>query len=443
MNAFYIRNAEEYINLTKIANRVTNEKDSTLQKASKLSRYCKETIAFPRVMPEDRAWYDASAYESLEKWKIGNCLNYARALIGLVNVIGVEGRIVWISGKTDDYEEVQGHAICELNINDKWILFDAMYGVPFLEKNDPETPSAYECWKNPDLYIDAINPKYYGHSRKFWKQIWSDLRIQSGKNMAEIGEQLFLETWYSGTSFIPPTIIKEDWWYTVFRAKILTATDEDLPVLYDQLYQEYLCKEKGHTPHENAVPIQVNDGEVTISNVANSYSFIRILIKQFTNKAKILELGCGGSSFPYILTTDGYDVTAIDIRQNVVENQRCHIRFLPEQFDGKLRFDCSLAENLPYEDEAFNIIVGVDFIEHMRDIDRMLRECVRVLKKGGKMFFSTPISGLGWSPGHLYNFTKEMLENIFLSHGLKTNFYYERYYWRDITPNIIIVEATK
>ena len=101
------------------------------------------------------------------------------------------------------------------------------------------------------------------------------------------------------------------------------------------------------------------------------------------------------------------------------------------------------SENLPYQDASFDIVVGVDFLEHVRDLNRLIEECLRVLRMRGKMYFSAPIMGLSASPEHLHNFTEENFKNVFEAHDLKVDVYFERCHWGVIKPDMIIVEATR
>ena len=444
MEQHYIKDQVELAELCKLITKIINPDDSVLQRASKLSEYCKQTIDFPIEMPEDRAWYEASAHESLTKWKIGNCLNYAKSLIGLAYAAGINGRCIWINGKVDGYDEVQGHTLCELEIDGQWMLFDAMYGVPFLNKLDAKTPSAYECWKDPMQYVEAINPKYYGFTEKFWRQLWFDFRVIGNKGIRDMSEPLFVEIWYDENPYVSNTNLDEKWWYTEFREKVKDATDEEVPPLYEILYKNYLYAEKGHHPHESVTILKHTEDKLEMTDIPNTYRFVRVLIKQFMDKAKILELGCGASSFPFILAIDGYNVTAIDMRRGVIDNLRNVALLLPEDARQRLRFKCTLAEKLPYLDNGFDIIVGVDFLEHIRNLDHLLKECDRVLKRGGRMYFTTPISGIGWSPEHLHSFIcEDDLKRIFNSCGFNIRVYYERYRWEFLDPNIFIIEATR
>jgi Methyltransferase domain len=51
------------------------------------------------------------------------------------------------------------------------------------------------------------------------------------------------------------------------------------------------------------------------------------------------------------------------------------------------------ALNLSFADESLGTIVSNDVFEHVPDIDRSLSECVRVLRPGGRLYFSVPFDG--------------------------------------------------
>lgn len=239
-----------------------------------------------------------------------------------------------------------------------------------------------------------------------------------------------------------PLSFNEEWWYTVFRKKIAKATDTELPALYEKLYQNYLYKNKNHPPLYEVKPLFIDDkGILRFSDVCNNHNFVRFLMRDYVKGASVLELGCGTSSFPFILVTDGAKVHAIDIRQKVIKHIRKFTRLLPNEFQQNITFDCALAENLPYENNFFDIVIGIDFIEHMRSLDRLMSEVVRVLRPSGRVYFTAPIEGLGWSPEHLQNLDEEKLRNLFSRHGFEVTIYLERRRWKFLKPNVYIVEA--
>lgn len=48
-------------------------------------------------------------------------------------------------------------------------------------------------------------------------------------------------------------------------------------------------------------------------------------------------------------------------------------------------------QNLHYKEETFDIIVHSDTLEHIKDSTQALKECYRVLKNGGVLFYTIPI----------------------------------------------------
>ena len=47
------------------------------------------------------------------------------------------------------------------------------------------------------------------------------------------------------------------------------------------------------------------------------------------------------------------------------------------------------AENMPYEDNTFDVVICVDVLEHVADYKKVVSEVHRILKPGGLFFFDT------------------------------------------------------
>lgn len=48
-------------------------------------------------------------------------------------------------------------------------------------------------------------------------------------------------------------------------------------------------------------------------------------------------------------------------------------------------------QNLPYPDDSFDLIIHSDTLEHVKSSTTALKECFRVLKEGGALFYTIPI----------------------------------------------------
>jgi len=100
------------------------------------------------------------------------------------------------------------------------------------------------------------------------------------------------------------------------------------------------------------------------------------------NKMKVLELGCGAGYDAYFFCKNGADYTGIDIALENVERTKRHLSFYgytPNVIEGD-------AEELPFEDEIFDLVYSNGVLHHTPDINKAFCESHRVLKSGGVFY---------------------------------------------------------
>ena len=96
-----------------------------------------------------------------------------------------------------------------------------------------------------------------------------------------------------------------------------------------------------------------------------------------------LELGCGTGLFTRTFARTGCRLVAIDVSPSLLD------RATANGVDGRVTFRLDDAEQLSFDDEAFDVVVGSSVLHHL-DIDRALGEIHRVLKPGGRVAFAEP-----------------------------------------------------
>ena len=100
-----------------------------------------------------------------------------------------------------------------------------------------------------------------------------------------------------------------------------------------------------------------------------------------TKHRKILDFGCGAGWLSKILSSEGYDVTGIDVSASLIRSARESC-----SKDSFIVGDCM---KLPFDDGVFDWIVGSAILHHL-DTDQALVECHRVASSGGILLLMEP-----------------------------------------------------
>ncbi len=90
---------------------------------------------------------------------------------------------------------------------------------------------------------------------------------------------------------------------------------------------------------------------------------------------KALDVGCGTGRLIRTLRDNGADVSAIDISSAMMKKV---LKRWPD-----MRAVKGDIEQIPFESEAFDVVVAAFVIVHLKDLVRAFEECCRVLKPGG------------------------------------------------------------
>jgi ubiquinone/menaquinone biosynthesis C-methylase UbiE len=102
--------------------------------------------------------------------------------------------------------------------------------------------------------------------------------------------------------------------------------------------------------------------------------------------AKALEIGCGTGFFLLNLKLGGVldEGHVTDLSPGMVEVARRNAAQLGFEVEGRV----ADAERIPYPDGTFDLVVGHAVLHHIPDVERSLREVLRVLKPGGRFVFA-------------------------------------------------------
>ena len=104
------------------------------------------------------------------------------------------------------------------------------------------------------------------------------------------------------------------------------------------------------------------------------------------DEPRILDIGCGTGGNLETLANFGR-AEGVDISREALDF--CRARGLANVREGA-------AETLPYEDESFDLVTGLDVVEHLDDDVAGLREMRRVLRAGGRCLVFVPAFMFLW-----------------------------------------------
>jgi ubiquinone/menaquinone biosynthesis C-methylase UbiE len=102
----------------------------------------------------------------------------------------------------------------------------------------------------------------------------------------------------------------------------------------------------------------------------------------------ILEVACGRGGFASELARAGACVTGCDFSFVAVSVAETKLRAADKR--PPVTFVQGDAQNLPFADDSFDLVISCETIEHLPDAPRALREMRRVSRPGGKLFLTTP-----------------------------------------------------
>jgi SAM-dependent methyltransferase len=104
--------------------------------------------------------------------------------------------------------------------------------------------------------------------------------------------------------------------------------------------------------------------------------------------SKLLDVGCGAGQTVIPAAKLGIDVTGIDLADNLIACARERVK----KNNLSARFDVGDAEDLPYPDQSYDVVVSMFGAMFAPRPDQVVSEFSRVLKPGGQLIMAN------WTP---------------------------------------------
>lgn len=111
---------------------------------------------------------------------------------------------------------------------------------------------------------------------------------------------------------------------------------------------------------------------------------------------KVLDYGCGRGEILSLLLKEGIDACGVDIYHCGPSEEVLNSDLYKT---GKIKI-IKNGERLPFDDNLFDLIISNQVFEHVADINFVISELSRILKKNGKMYHHFPSKEV-WREGHI------------------------------------------
>ena len=164
---------------------------------------------------------------------------------------------------------------------------------------------------------------------------------------------------------------------------------------------------------ERLVPVELDPDDVTGRETYQLHVERYEFAAKFVGAGRVLDCACGVGYGTAILARTGAgqpEVSGVDVDASAVEYATAHYR-------GE-RVTFAQADGTSFSGEPFDAIVSFETIEHVPDPDALLDNFARLLKPGGTLIASVPVTpSVDVNPYHLHDFTEASFRRMFERRG--------------------------
>lgn len=152
---------------------------------------------------------------------------------------------------------------------------------------------------------------------------------------------------------------------------------------------------------------EITSERITSDNPIHQRLFKAYVVAKDYVEGDVLEVGCGEGRGFDLLTRNARSFTAVDKIKPAIED-------LQKKYPAARLISMNIPPLTGLDDNAYDVVVSFQVIEHIRDDQLFLQEIHRVLKPGGIALLTTPNRRLSLTrnPWHIREYLPEELEQL-------------------------------
>jgi 2-polyprenyl-6-hydroxyphenyl methylase/3-demethylubiquinone-9 3-methyltransferase len=108
-------------------------------------------------------------------------------------------------------------------------------------------------------------------------------------------------------------------------------------------------------------------------------------LKINSGEINVLEVGCGGGILTEEIAKMGFITAGIDPSEQSLNIAIKHAK----ESNLKIKYEKGTGENLPFQNNTFDVVLCCDVLEHVHDLPKVISEISRVLENGGIFIYDT------------------------------------------------------
>jgi methionine biosynthesis protein MetW len=178
--------------------------------------------------------------------------------------------------------------------------------------------------------------------------------------------------------WLDPMPTKEDIWKAY--ASYYTHSDHKKSILdFAFLEKPYYALKYGYFPEFSVFKKMPGLLAYLLPTVKTKFDFSILYLKAI-EKGKVLDFGCGNGTFLDKMIEGNWEAYGLDVDPKAIDHCR----------SKGINANVGDIDSQNYPDNFFDVITINHVIEHVHEVDALLKSCYKVLKKGGKLVIATP-----------------------------------------------------